>query len=82
MIVPFNVDDATYYGDNKDGCYYQTAKGPDGWHVTVVVDSDTGHFVGDILTDDGPYPSEDTASYVGHETAVAWCCNNDVYPEV
>lgn len=80
-IVPFDVDVAAYYGNGKDGCYYQTAKGPDGWYVTVVVDCETGSFVQDLVTDDGPHPSEESAESMGHETAVDWCLENDVYPE-
>jgi hypothetical protein len=84
-IVDFNVDEATYVGSEEDGCYYQCAEHSDaeqpekaGWYVTVVVDSDTGGFVMDILTDDGPYPSEEEASGAGRGTAIEWCINNGV----
>lgn len=81
QIVPFSADSAKFIGDERDGVYYQTAKGPDGWHVTAVVDSDTGSFVDTILDDDGPYETEEDAEGVGHDFAVQWCRDNEVHFE-
>lgn len=77
-VVRFDPDGATFVGDERDGCYYQVAEGPDGWYVTVVVDSDTGHFVMDLTTNDGPYDSEEHASQVGRDLCTTWCIDNGV----
>lgn len=77
-IVQFNVDYATYVGDEKDGVYYQTARGPDGWYLTAVVDSDTGHFVDTLTEDDGPYETEERADMAGRDCAIEWCFTNNV----
>jgi hypothetical protein len=77
-VVAFDVDEATYVGDEQDGCYYLSAEGPDGWYVTVVVDSDTGHFVMDTVADAGPYDTEEHAEMVGRDMATTWCFDNGV----
>src|SRR5512147_909945 len=77
-IVPFSVDEATYVGDENDGCYYQVAEGPDGWYVTVVVDCDTASFVDTLVKDDGPCPTKKHAEETGRNTAVDWCVTNGV----
>jgi hypothetical protein len=77
-IVPFDVDDATYVGDENDGVYYQVAKGEDGWYMTAVVDCNTAHFVDDLVVDDGPYESEAAAIMGGKNAAFEWCMNNHV----
>jgi len=78
QIVPWNVDHAIYVGDDEDGVYFQTAKGPDGWYVTAVVDSNTGAFVDTILDDDGPYETEEDAEVAGRDCATQWCFDNEV----
>lgn len=77
-IVQFDVDDAEYVGDGEDGCYYQTAEGPNGWYVTVVVDSNTGSFVDNLITDDGPYRSDEEAGQAGKYLSRDWCNMNEV----
>jgi hypothetical protein len=77
-LVDFDFDIATYVGDGQDGCYYQTGEGPGGWYVTVVVDSDTGHFVMDMVTASGPYDTEGHAEQVGRDLATTWCIDNRV----
>lgn len=78
MIVKFNVDHATYVGDEEDGCYYQTAGASDGWYVTVIVDCNTASFVENYATDDGPYDTEKEAEEAGKAHAQEWCINNEV----
>jgi hypothetical protein len=82
-IVKFNVEYADYVGDEDDGCYYQAGQGPGGnWYVTVVVDCGTGSFCMDLVTDEGPYPSEEQAKMAGRDAACDWCHDNDVDTEV
>lgn len=77
-IINFSVDNAVYVGDGTDGVYYQTGQGPDGWYVTVVVDSETGSFVDTLIEDDGPYASEADAEQSGVNAAREWCHDNGV----
>jgi hypothetical protein len=77
-IVPFDVDSATYVGDENDGVYYQVARGDDGWYMTAVVNCDTASFVDDLVVDDGPYDSEADAIEGGKNAAFGWCFDNDV----
>lgn len=48
-VVHVDVDKAEYIGSNSDGVYVQADEGPEGWYVSGVVDSDTGHFVDDLF---------------------------------
>lgn len=78
-IVDWDIDEAHYLGDGADGCYWLTAEGPDGkWYVTVVVDSDTGHFVDNMCTDMGPFDVEADADAFGRNAAADWCMTNEV----
>lgn len=77
-IVAFSADEAEYIGDERDGIYYQTAEGPGGWYLTIVVDSDTGGFVDTITKDDGPHSSEAEALQAGKDVAIGWCIDNGV----
>lgn len=78
-VVEFDADEALYLGDGDDGVYYQSAEGRDGlWYVTVVVDSNTGGFVDNIYTDNGPHGSEEDANEFGENAAIDWCITNDV----
>ena len=77
-IVKFDPDDAWYVGDENDGVYYQVAEGADGWYMTAVVDSDSGSFVDNLTTDDGPYDTERAALDAGRCAAKEWCIWNDV----
>lgn len=62
LIVAIDWDEATYVGNEEDGCYVNTARGPDSrWYVTVCVDCNTAHFVAPLVQDDGPYDSEEEA---------------------
>jgi hypothetical protein len=69
---------ASYIGDDRDGGYYQSAEGPDGWYVSNIIDSDTGGFVDNYITDDGPYPTETEANEAGANGLRDWCLENDV----
>ena len=75
-IVPFDVDSASYVGDENDGVYYQVARGDDGWYMTAVVDA--ASFVDNLVVDDGPYDSEAAAIEGGKNSAFDWCFDNDV----
>lgn len=77
-IVDFDVDEATYVGDEEDGVYYQVAKGRKGWYMTAVVDCNTAAFVDTLVSDDGPYDSEAHAITAGQNCAIEWCMDNDV----
>lgn len=79
-IVNWNVDEARWVGDSEDGCYYLAGQHPkhNGWYVTVVVDSETGSFVDDLVVDDGPYPTESEAWQAGLNMGINWCLDNGV----
>ncbi|UCC74004.1 MAG: hypothetical protein JSV86_05455 [Gemmatimonadota bacterium] len=77
-IVEWDIDEATYVGDGADGVYYLVDEGPDGWYVTVVVDSETGGFVDTLYEDDGPHPSAAEADRAGRDAAIEWCTWNEV----
>lgn len=78
-IVPWDIDEATYIGSEDDGCYYLTGQGPDGkWYVTVCADSETNHSCYNLLTDDGPYESDEAARNAARDVIYEWCCNNNV----
>ena len=77
-IVNFDVDEATWIGDDKDGCYVQVGSDADGWYYTVVIDSETGHFVDDLATDIGPYATKEEARQGGASCAIDWCLTNNV----
>lgn len=72
------VDSASYVGDEQDGCYYSAGHGPNGWYYTVVVDCDSAGFVDTIVSDDGPYNTEDDAKQAGKNQAIDWCLTNHV----
>lgn len=80
MIVPFDMDDAAGLSSRSgdDTVAWATAQKGRGWYVTVVVDSNTGHFVADLATDDGPYKTEADAYEAGLHTAQDWFSDN--YP--
>ncbi len=69
---------AEWIGDDQDGGYYQAGKGPDGWYVSSIIDSDTGGFVDSYITDDGPYPTEAAAQQAGADGLKDWCLENGV----
>ena len=60
-IVPSDWDNAWYVGDEEDGCYINVGIGPGGWYITVVIDSNRRGFTDNLLSDDGPYESEEDA---------------------
>ena len=91
MSIGFEVDESEWIGDELDGCYVYVAQkystwvwlseqertqAP--WYCTVVVDSETGSFVEDLMKDDGPYITKDEALEAGHIAAADWCLNNHV----
>jgi hypothetical protein len=80
QIAEVDVDEAWYVGDEDDGVYVQTAKGPDGWYVSGMVDSDTGSFVDDFETDAGPFDTEKEALSYMTGSAADWYYEN-VPPE-
>lgn len=77
-IVDWDIDEATYVGDEEDGAYYLAGEGPDGWYVTVLVDCNTSHFTDEIVTDDGPYATREAAEMGGKNAAYGWCGDNGV----
>jgi hypothetical protein len=77
-IVQFDVDEATYIGDEEDGVYYQVGSGEGGWYMTAVVDCDSAGFVDNLVVDDGPYISETEALRAGKSCAIDWCLSNDI----
>ena len=78
-VVNFSADEATYVGDQGEGCYYQVGQGLDlKYYVTVVVDSERGAFVQDLEADTGPYDKDDQAATRGRVVAEGWCIDNDV----
>jgi hypothetical protein len=84
-IVPWDIDSAeSLCNSGRSGgnhcVYWQTAEGPDGWYVTVVIDSESGGggFVDNLATDDGPYATEAEAHCAGLHTAADWFYDNNV----
>jgi hypothetical protein len=69
---------ARYLGSDVDGGYYQVGEGPDGWYVSNLIDSDTGGFVDSLVTDDGPYETEEKAWQAGRDGIADWCIENGV----
>jgi len=84
QIAVVSFDESFYIGDGTDGVYYQVgeARGVrgvrDGWYLSTVVDSDTGGFVQDMDTDDGPYDTFEAAMLAGQDAAGEWCYTNNV----
>ena len=80
-IVKWDIDeaDALCSSSGRDCVYWQTAKGPRGWYVTTVVDSE--HFVEDFFVDDGPYASEAEAYCAGFYSAADWFEDNRIRPD-
>lgn len=78
QIAEVDFDEATYIGNEDDGVYFAVAKGRDGWYMSAVVDCNTSHFVESLVTDDGPYKTENEANWAGRDAAVQWCVDNDV----
>jgi len=66
-----------YVGDGDDGVYYQLAEHPDGLYVSGVVDSNSGHFIGPLFTDEGPFVSEEQARGFARGRALEWCDDNN-----
>jgi hypothetical protein len=77
-ICEVDVDAAFYEGSSGDGVYYDVARGPGGWFMSAIVDSDTGSFVDTLVQDDGPYRSKRRALQAGQDAARDWCYTNDV----
>ena len=77
-IVAWDIDEAFSLcssGRGEPSCvYWMSAKGPRGYYVTVVVDA--GHFVDNILTDEGPYARDSEAFLAGLYTAANWMIDN------
>lgn len=79
-IVQWDIDEASYLGDEDNGCYWQTGQGKDGkWYVTVVVDA--AHFVDTIYSDNGPFETEADADQAGKNAASDWCMDNEISME-
>jgi hypothetical protein len=72
------MDYAEYIGSGEDGVYVAAAKGPKGWYTSSVVDCNSASFCDSLITDDGPYPSEEEALKAGRFGAMDWCIENDV----
>jgi hypothetical protein len=82
-IISFDVDQAEWVGDEQDGCYVyveEVASGEHkpGWYTTVVVDSETGSFVDNLCSDQGPFETRDEALESGMCVACDWCLTNAV----
>ena len=76
-IAEVDFDEAEYRGDGEGGVYYQAEEeGYNRWFVSGVVDS--GEFVEDLFTDDGPYWTEEEALEAGENAALEWCIENSV----
>ena len=77
-IVKFDVDDADYCGDGEDGVYVCVGEKGGQWYYTAVVDSNTAHYVDDLVIDQGPFVSEEDARVAGRGVALEWCTVNGV----
>jgi hypothetical protein len=78
QIAEVDMDDAEYLGTGGDGMYFTAAEGKDGWYLSMLVDSDTGHFCEPYTTDDGPYESEGAALMAGLCGASDWLVENQI----
>jgi hypothetical protein len=75
-----DVDEATYFGDENDGVYYQAFEDEDGkWWMSAIVDCDTGGFVDTLADSEGPYDTEEGAMIAGRDCAWEWCSWNEVW---
>ena len=77
-VCNVDMDDAFYLGDGDDGVYFDAAEEDGKWYTSAVVDTDTGAYCGDMVTDDGPYESKYQALIAGLNTAADWCMMNMV----
>ena len=71
-------DAADYIGNEHDGVHYLTMQYCGKYFVTAWIDSETGHFTENILTNVGPYETIETAEEAGQNAATEWCLDNDV----
>jgi len=76
-IVDMSIDE--YIGDGDDGVYWTVAQGPDGWYGSAIVDSYTGHFETELVSDKGPYQTEGEAITAMCDLAKEWCRENCFY---
>jgi len=60
---------------------WKTAHGAVGYFVSTMVDSDSANFVGDLVTDDGPYETRRQAATAGRNQAHEWFWDNDLAPD-
>ncbi len=77
-VVDWETDADRYVGDHVDGASWRVRHGPDGWYVTVTVESETANSLDDIYSDQGPFPTEEEADQFGRGAAEDWCVGNGV----
>jgi len=73
-----DYDYEDYIGDEEDGCYVRVTECNSRFWLTVTVDSNTGHFVDDLLTDE-ECSSLGQAQLWGRTVAIDWCLTNGVH---
>jgi hypothetical protein len=73
-----DMEYARYIGNGRDGVYYATGQGPDGWYVSTLIDCETGSFCDKLWLDDGPYESEEAAAQGGKDGSIEWCTENRI----
>ena len=79
VIAEVDVDEAYSVGDEDDVVYYSVALGPDGYYLSAIIDSTTGAFVDSLVSDDGPYTTEEDAIEAGLDLALGWLSDNEIF---
>ena len=81
-ICEIDIDTAySCSSESEDGTvdtvYWNVCQQPNGWYLSAMVDSDTGHFVESLGMDDGPYDNEHDATVGGINAALQWHTDNE-----
>ena len=84
MTTTFDIDNAdgclgTF--DSDDVIYWFVETRDDGFYVSTLIDSETGHSIEPSVTDDGPYLTWDKADKAGKDLAMEWCHTNHLEPD-
>lgn len=84
-ICTVDLDHAFYVGTGDDGVYFAAEHctdhpdGKNGWYLTTVIDSNTGGFIQNGVSDDGPYATEADALIAGWGAAAEWLTDNEIF---
>lgn len=82
-IARVDFDVAEYVGDENDGVYYEAKQSAvdNKWYGSAVIECNTGSFVENLATNDGPYDTRNKAREAMRGAGIEWCIDNDVQYE-